>query len=133
VDSNAVSSAAMAVGAGIQAGEIDTAASRLQVALRQHPENDDLRIAASHLALAQGKPLRAMTLRREVAWRWPEEPVYWYLAADAARQARYCPELVRSLERLRQLEPKATGLAPLEESSRALGCDRAISRRSDSP
>jgi protein O-mannosyl-transferase len=129
VDSNAVSSAAMAVGAGIQAGEIDTAAARLQAALRRNPDNDDLKIAASHLALAQGKALRAMTLRREVAWRWPGESAYWYLTADAARLARYCPELIRSLDRLRKLEPEAAGLAPLEDSSRALGCSGVISTR----
>ncbi len=128
VDSNMVASAAMAVGAGIQAGAIDTAESRLQVALRKHPDDDDLKIAASHVALARGKPLLAMTMRREVARRSPSVAVFWYLTAEAASRARYCPELVHSLERLRQLEPKAPGIGPLEDSARALGCS-AVSTR----
>jgi tetratricopeptide (TPR) repeat protein len=122
VDSNMVASAAMAVGAGIQAGGIDTAESRLEVALRVHPNDDDLKIAASHVALARGNPLRAMTLRREVARRSPAEPVYWYLTAEAARQARFCPELIHSLDRLRTLEPNAPGVTALTDSSADLGC-----------
>jgi tetratricopeptide (TPR) repeat protein len=122
VDPNTVASAAMAVGAGIQAGGIDSAESRLRVALGKHPDDDDLRIAASHVALARGNPLRAMTLRREVARRSPEDPVYWYLTAEAARQAKFCPELIRSLDRLRALEPDAPGLTALTDSSVTLGC-----------
>jgi predicted Zn-dependent protease len=129
VDPNMVASAAMAVGAAIQAGEVDTAEARLELALRKNPDNDEIKIAASHVALARGQPLRAMTLRREVARRSPQEAVYWYLTAEAAKQARYCPELVRSLERLRLLEPKAPGLGALEDSSRALGCGGVISTR----
>jgi protein O-mannosyl-transferase len=129
VDSNLVTSAAMAVGAGIQAGAVDTAAARVEAALRRDPEDDDLKMAASHVALARGQALRAMTLRREVALHFPNEPVHWYLLADAARVAKYCPEMVRSLERLRQLEPKAPGLVALQDSARALGCGGAISTK----
>jgi hypothetical protein len=121
VDSNMVASAAMAVGAGIQAGKMDSAESRLRVALAKHPEDDDLKIAASHLALAKGEPVRALTLRRDVAIR-AQDAVYWYLTADAARQAKLCPSLVVALERLRIREPNFPGLAQLRDSSAAMGC-----------
>jgi tetratricopeptide (TPR) repeat protein len=121
VDPNMVASAAMAVGAAVQAGEVDTADARLQLALRKNPEDDDLKIAASHVALAKGDAVRALTLRREVAIR-AQDPVHWYLTAEAARQAKLCPSLVVALERLRIRDPNFPGLLQLRDSSAAMGC-----------
>jgi len=79
-------------------------------------------IAASDVALARGKPLRAMTLRRQVAWRFPDRPRYWALTAAAAIQARQCEEAARSLDRLRTLRPGYLDLPQLEAEARAGSC-----------
>lgn len=125
VDSGLVGSAARAVAAGIEAGEIDTAEARLRVAGERHPGSDQLTIAASHVALARGHAMQAMTLRRQVALRSPEQPEYWYLTADAARRAKSCPELVHSLERVRALGWEFPAVAALRDSSVAMGCAAA--------
>jgi hypothetical protein len=118
-----VQSAAYSVGAALQAGAIDTAEARLNAALQRYPDRDELKLAASHVALARGQPLRAMTLRRQVAWGSPDMLEYWYLTADAAAKAGYCPELVRSLDRMRALQADSGAMARLDQRRHTLGCD----------
>ncbi len=88
------------------------------------PDSVEIRIAAGDVALARGKPLKAMTLRRQLAWDNPGVPELWMLTADAAFQAGCCPELLRSARRLKVLEPNAEGLPRLEAGAGRLGCDQ---------
>jgi protein O-mannosyl-transferase len=104
------------------AGQVDTAEAKLAEAEAAVPADQDLTIAASDIALARGKPLRAMTLRRQVAWQFPGKPRYWALTAAAAIQARHCPEVVRSLGRVRALRPGYLDLPQLEAEARAANC-----------
>jgi hypothetical protein len=121
-DSNLVRSAARSVGNAIQAGETDTAEARLKAALRRWPERPELRLAAANVAVARGRPLQAMTLRRQVAWSSPDTWEYWYLTADAAAKAGYCPELVRSLGRMDRLRADSGAVSRIEASRRTLEC-----------
>jgi len=104
------------------AGQVDTAEAKLAEAKAAVPGDPELVIAASDVALARGKPLRAMTLRRQVAWRFPDRPRYWALTAAAAIQARQCEEASRSLARLRTLRPGYLDLPQLEAEARAGSC-----------
>jgi hypothetical protein len=122
VDSALVRSAAGAVAAALQAGATDTAEARLDLARRRYPDRDELRLVASHVAIARGQPLRAMTLRRQVAEASPDTWQYWYLTGDAAAKARYCPELVRSLDRMRALRADTGAIAGLDRQRHALAC-----------
>jgi tetratricopeptide (TPR) repeat protein len=122
VDPSLVRSAAGAVASALQAGATDTAEARLGAALRRYPDRDELRLVASHLAMARGQPLRAMTLRRQVAQASPETWQYWYLTADAAAKAGYCPELVRALGRMRLLQADTGTVALVERQRRRLAC-----------
>lgn len=104
------------------AGQIDTAEARLAQADSAAPDDPELLIAASDIALARGRPLRAMTLRRQVAWRLPDRPRYWALTAGAALRAGDCAEVARSLARVRALRPGYLDLPQLEAEARAGHC-----------
>jgi hypothetical protein len=64
-----------------------------------------VQIALSDLALAEGRPLEALTWRRQVAWRFPQVWQYWFLAAQAAHEAERCDEYRALAERVRALAP----------------------------
>jgi protein O-mannosyl-transferase len=104
------------------AGQIDSAEARLAEADSAVPGDPELMIAASDIALARGKPLRAMTLRRQAAWRFPNRPRYWALTAGAALRAGDCTEVARSLARVRALRPGYLDLPQLEAEARAGRC-----------
>jgi len=106
------------------AGQLDTAEAKLAQAEAAAPGDPELMIAASDVALARGKALRAMTLRRQVAWRFPDKPRYWALTAAAAARAHQCEEAARSLGRVRTLRPEYLDLPQLEVEARAAGCIR---------
>jgi predicted fused transcriptional regulator/phosphomethylpyrimidine kinase len=66
--------------------------------------------------------MRAMTWRRQVTWSFPEAWQYWYLTADAAVAAEYCPEATRSLARARNLNRDFADVLDVEGRLEALWC-----------
>jgi protein O-mannosyl-transferase len=106
----------------VRAGTIDLAASRAQEALAAAPTSYEVKVAAADVALAQGQPARALAWRRSVAAQFPSVWQYWYLTAEAARQAHDCGALVGALERLRVLRPSLPELAALDSTSQSLHC-----------
>jgi tetratricopeptide (TPR) repeat protein len=115
---NAVLTAQRAIQTAIIAGRVDTAAARLAIARAARPQSGELILAEADVVLAQGKPRRAMTLRRQVAWQYPDSARFWGLTAEAALKARHCPELMRSLGRLRALHVESSRIAALEAGAR---------------
>ncbi len=105
----------------VRAGSLDTAEALARAALADDPRNHFVMIALSDVALQRGDPLEAMTWRRQVAWRFPGTWEYWYLTADAALQAGYCPEVARSLARVAELRPDLTP-EQLPEGAVESGC-----------
>lgn len=114
--------AAQAIEDLMKAGAIDLAARRAQEALAAAPRSYEVMVAASDVALAQGQPARALSWRRSVALQFPARWQYWYLTAEAARQAQDCGSLAEALGRLRALRPSLPELAPLDSASQALHC-----------
>lgn len=111
-----------AIQSWVLARMVDTAESRLAEAQAAAPESLELMIAASDVALARNKPLKAMTLRRQVAWYYPDNYRYWAITADAAFLAHQCPQLLRSMERVRALKPELKDLQRWEAQARELHC-----------
>jgi hypothetical protein len=122
LNNNALLTAQRAIIAALRVGQVDTAAARLAIARAARPQSWELWLAGGEVAMAQGQPLRAMTLRRQAAWQFPDTARFWGLTAEAALQARQCPELVVAIHRLRALKADSAGVAPLEEGARGLGC-----------
>lgn len=122
LDSARIEYAALAVADYLRAGLSDSAAAVAERADRVAPRHPLVLIARSDVALAMGDPMEAMTLRRQVAWRFAAAWQYWYLTASAALEAGYCPEAARSLERLRELGPDREELPDLERRAEAAGC-----------
>jgi tetratricopeptide (TPR) repeat protein len=122
LDSTRSTDAAKAVTDFVRAGALERAAGALDVGRRKAPESHELMIAASDIALARGRPREAMTWRRQVTWILPHIWQYWYLTAEAAREAGDCQELRRSSDGLRKLQPSLAELGALDEAGRALGC-----------
>ncbi|MFQ6045137.1 MAG: tetratricopeptide repeat protein, partial [Gemmatimonadales bacterium] len=122
LDSTRIESAAFALANYLRAGLIDSAASVAARAWEVAPRHPVVLVARSDLAMAQGRPLEAMTLRRQVAPRVPSAWEHWYLTARAAIAAGYCPEARRSLERLRELRPDHAEFPDLERGAEAAGC-----------
>jgi tetratricopeptide (TPR) repeat protein len=114
--------AAQAIADLMKGGAIDLAARRAQEALAAAPRSYDVKVAASDVALAQGQPAQALAWRRSVALQFPARWQYWYLTAEAARQAHDCGAMAEALERLRVLQPSLPELAPLDSASQALHC-----------
>ena len=81
-----------------------------------------MQVALGDLALARGRPLEAMTWRRRVARRFPGGWWYWWLTADAAIRARYCPEAEYALGQLGRLGADRARRTELEREARAVGC-----------
>ena len=121
-DSGRAIDAARAVGNYVQAGRLDSAALRLEVAERVLPESVDLKISASHLAFARGDVARALALRHQAAAAHPEDWRYWVLTAEAAVPARQCAPLLEALERLQAIRPTLSRLPALRDSAAARGC-----------
>jgi hypothetical protein len=106
----------------LRAGALDSAASLGREALEIDPRNHFAMIAMSDVALRRGRALEAMTWRRQVAWRFPQVWEYWYLTAEAALQAGFCPEGARSIARLRALKPELTDLDAMVGQAMEGGC-----------
>lgn len=121
INSTSIDDAARAVAADVQGGEIDTAEVRLGAAQRSG-ESLALKLAASHVAMARGQALRATRLRREVASASPLVWEYWHLTAEAASEARDCPVLLESLDRLTRLNPQLAELPRLRDGAGRIGC-----------
>jgi tetratricopeptide (TPR) repeat protein len=114
--------AQLAIQSSLQAGMVDTAEARLAVARAALPQSSLISLAASDVALARGRPMHAMTLRRLAAWANPDSARYWALTADAAALAGYCPELRRSLDRVRSLGGDAAWQEAMAGRAEAMGC-----------
>jgi predicted Zn-dependent protease len=106
----------------VRANRLDSAEALAARAAAADAHNSWLKIARGDVAIARGRPLEAMAWRRQVALEFPDEWHYWYLTADAALVAGYCPEAERSLARLRGLREDAQTLAELASRGRTLGC-----------
>jgi len=124
IDSTRTGQAALAVVNLVRAGgpgALDSAEALGRTARRIDPRDYQLLIALGDLALARRRPLEAMTLRRQVAWRFPEVWWYWYLTAQAALEAGYCPEAERSFQRLERLGADTARVAELTRKAEAGG------------
>jgi tetratricopeptide (TPR) repeat protein len=122
LDSMRLEEGARAAVSYVRAGLVDSAES---IARRMGDLNagDPRYLAArAEIALARGRPLEAMTWRRRQAWQFPLIWQYWALTADAALQAGYCWEALRSITRVRERRRDAPGLDSLEQRAQAAGC-----------
>jgi len=115
-------SAARAIVNYLRAGMVDSAAVVAREARALHVDDYHVQVALGDVALAQGRPLEAMTWRRRVARRFPGVWWYWWLTADAAIRARYCPEAEHALGQLRRLGADPTRRAELERGAQKAGC-----------
>lgn len=123
LDSTSISDAARAVMAGLQGGNVDSAEARLRVAAAKDREgNRDLKLAASHVAMARRQPLRALALRHELALASPDVWEYWLLTAKAAMEGHDCAALGESLKRLEMLRPALSDLRRLREGADRIDC-----------
>lgn len=108
---------------GVKAGQVDTAEARLNEALSVvPPERAEVRLAQAEIAMARGRPRKAMTLRRLVALEFPMFTRSWELTAEAASAAGDCIELARSTGRMRAIDPTVPSIATFEARLRELGC-----------
>jgi len=63
-----------------------------------------------------------MTWRRRVTRRFPGVWWYWWLTADAAIKAGYCPEAEHSLGQLERLGADAARQAEVMRGAKRAGC-----------
>ena len=105
LDSSDAHAAANAIVNYVRAGVADSARMLADKAHRLQRSDYRVQIALSDLALAEGRPLEALTWRRQVAWRFPQVWQYWFLAAQAAHEAERCDEYRALAERVRALAP----------------------------
>ena len=122
IDRRRAESAARAIVNYLRAGLVDSAAAVAREAREIHIEDYRVQIALGDLALAQGRPLEAMTWRRRVARRFPDVWWYWWLTADAAVRAGYCPEVAHALAELARLRADPVRRAELVRGARRGGC-----------
>jgi len=122
IDRRRADAAARAIVNYLRAGLVDTAAAIAREARAVHPEDYQVQIALGDLALARGRPLEAMTWRRRVARRFPDVWQYWWLTADAAVRAGYCPEVGRALGQLDRLGGDPARRAEVLRGARRVGC-----------
>jgi tetratricopeptide (TPR) repeat protein len=122
IDRRRAEAAARAIVNYLRAGLVDSAAAIAREARGIHSEDYRVQIALGDLALAQGRPLEAMTWRRRVARRFPDVWSYWWLTADAAVRAGYCPEVAHSLGELARLRADPVRRAELVRGARRAGC-----------
>ena len=123
IDSTRVGDAASAVVNYLRAGMPDTAQVIADRARSINPHHPRVFLAQADMAIAHSRPLEAMTWRRQANLVEPDAPGYWFLTADAAIRAEYCPEAIRSTARLRDVDPEFSELDTLDDRMRALGCD----------
>lgn len=123
IDSTRVGDAASAVVNYLRAGMLDTAQVIADRARSINPYHPRVFLAQADMAMAHSRPLEAMTWRRQANLIEPDAPGYWFLTADAAIRAEYCPEAIRSTARLRDVDPEFSELDSLDDRMRALGCD----------
>ena len=123
IDSTRVGDAASAVVNYLRAGMLDTAQVIADRARSINPYHPRVFLAQADMAMAHSRPLEAMTWRRQANLIEPEAPGYWFLTADAAIRAEYCPEAIKSTARLRDVDPEFSELDSLDDRMRALGCD----------
>jgi predicted Zn-dependent protease len=124
LDNSEVFDAQRAIQNGVLAGALDSAEVHLAQVQAVWPDAPPIKLAAAELALARNQPLRAMTLRRQAALAFRDSTRYWALTADAAARARHCPELHRSVDRVRALQPTWPELPRLDSAMTALGCQQ---------
>jgi hypothetical protein len=105
IDATRMYDAVSAISSYIRAGQLDSAESVARFAISRGGDDYRLFVLLADVAMARDEPLRAMTYRRLVAFRLAHVWQYWYLTAEAAVLAGYCPEAQRSLERVRELKP----------------------------
>jgi tetratricopeptide (TPR) repeat protein len=112
-----------AIQSNLQAGRVDTAEAWLTRASAARPWMPaELKLAASDVALARAQFVQSMTLRRQVAWEFPDSARYWALTAEAALRAGQCPEVVHSVDRLRRLAGGEEFAGRIEAKAQKLGC-----------
>jgi tetratricopeptide (TPR) repeat protein len=114
--------AALAIADYLRAGLVDSAAA---VAARVEPPTTEDRqyvLATADIALARGRPLRAMFLRRRVALESPEVAVYWEITADAALRAGYCWQAERAVARIRAIDATRASLEEFARRLEVAGC-----------
>ena len=124
IDSMRLDDAQHAVADYIRAGMLDSARAVTGRAQRVDPQHFRVKLALADIAIAEHDPLRAMTLRRQIAWQYPDKWQYWYITLWAALMAEYCPEVARSFAKLDTLHPDIPERATLEERAQKLGCRR---------
>jgi predicted Zn-dependent protease len=122
LNNSALVTAQRAIQTALFAGMVDTAEARLAVARAARPQSGELFLAAADVALARNQPRRAMTLRRQVAWEYPDSARFWGLTAEAALKAGECPELLRSIGRLRGLKADSAQIVSLAAGAKGLDC-----------
>ncbi len=108
IDRTRLNDAVSAMSNYIRGERYDRAVSVARTALADGSSDYRLLVLLADVALAREEPLRAMTYRRQVAFRLSDVWQYWYLTAEAAVLADYCPEASRSLERVEALNPGFT-------------------------
>jgi hypothetical protein len=123
VDPRRIDAAAYAVVNLVRAGRLDSAEALVaRAAARDQGGEFRLDIARGDLAMARGRPLEAMTWRRAVALEFPGVWQYWHLTAEAALAAGYCPEIERSVGRVRELRDDPELVERLAARGREAGC-----------
>lgn len=122
IDTDRLQDAVNAIENYVRGGELDQAESLAHSARWAGSSDFRLLILLADVALARGLPLRAMTYRRQVAFRFPGVWQYWYLTAEAASLAGYCPEAERSLRRVREIIPEFEDELGVVRTYDSLGC-----------
>ena len=105
IDSSRADAAIQAVFARLRLGHNDSAAALGERVLRRFPRATTLLIATSDAWLALGDPVRALTLRRRVAFVAPGAWEGQHIAAEAAARAGLCEEALRRADRAVALAP----------------------------
>ncbi len=124
IDSTRLHDAASAITNYTRIGQMDSALAMAARARAIDPYDERVLLAMGDIAIARGRPLEAMTWRRQAAVKARDEADYWFLTAVSAHRARYCPEFVRSLDRVLALNPAFPHRESLEALARELECDR---------
>lgn len=122
LDSSNVEWAVQAGADFLRAGLLDSAQALIQRAYVRSPHDAQVLLAKGDLALALGRPLEAMTWRRQLAWQFPRVPGFWKLTADAALAAGDCGAVSHALIRLRALAPGDEASRDLARQATARGC-----------
>lgn len=108
--------AAAAISNFVRAGMLDSAEAVADSARAIDPHEPSVLAAMAGIAYEKDRPIEAMTLRRQAAWLQPDNPYFRYLTGLAAVRASYCPELVRSVDRLETIAPDYEGTLALQDS-----------------